>query len=193
MKYNNSRLLIGNWSRTFDVSGSIVDSVEDYLKDATLGSEVDVSQYISEVPIKVTVSLRNDGSFETYVDEESYNEALKLGREALKASLKDLISRRLEVSFIETDKDADTLINEALGMDFDTYLDTYGPEVLSPVSSFREQHDYKGYYKSDKDYIYFTDYLTLPLNGEASNEYLISDDTLVINFKEGAYVYTRDE
>lgn len=192
LKFNNSRMLVGTWSRTYDVSPEISDYIDAYLKDAALGPEVNSVDYLPMAPIKVVLSINADGTFETHVDEDSYNECLKIGREALKESIKELMTKRLEISYVETDKDVDTLINEAVGMDLDSYLDSYGPEVLSPIENFRAQHNYKGYYKSDRDYLYVTDVLNLPINGELSNEYLISNGTLVINFAKGAYVYTRE-
>lgn len=191
VKYNNSRLLPGTWSRTIDVSSDMEEYIRTYLKDATLGSEIDVSKYVPEAFVKISVIFDKNGTFETHVDAESYEEALKSGREALKEALKDLITKRLEVSYIETQKDVDTLVNEALGMNLDSYLDEYGPQILPPLSDFDLKYSFKGYYKSDKDFIYFTDYLNLPLRGETSNKYLISDDTLVINFSDGACVYAR--
>ena len=185
--FSNPIRLVGTWYRNEDVSDIIYDNMENYLKDAVGGDEMDLSAYEDDYNLAIKLEF-DDGEMTEILDEESYEKVLNNAKSALKRAVLDLIETRMQLAFIETDVETETIVEEALGMDIDSYLSEYGPQLLPDVSEFAEKFYVNSEYKATRNKIKLLE------NGidTAVMEYAVSGGMMVVGSDEKASIYHRN-
>lgn len=138
--FGNVIKIKGSWYKRVDVSKDIVENMEYYMGSFTGGEDamIDLDKYINEedyyVAYKVTFGW--DGSYKEEFDEKSYEVCKDKAYEDLKTAVSEVLVKSLEAANVDTDKSAEELVNEAVGMDIDTYLRDYGPALLPNPEEF---------------------------------------------------------
>ena len=138
--FGNVIKIKGSWYKRVDVSKDIVENMEYYMGSFAGGEDamIDLDKYINEedyyVAYKVTFGW--DGSYKEEFDEKSYEVCKDKAYEDLKTAVSEVLVKSLEAANVDTDKSAEELVNEAVGMDIDTYLRDYGPALLPNPEEF---------------------------------------------------------
>lgn len=184
---HDAKQVKGVYSRKIDLTEQVIDNINRYLSEALFGNEIDAREFVDEVNLEVKLAIGNDYSFREELKEESYEEVSRAAREALKVSLQKLLARRLDVAALDSEMNIDELVQEALGMSLDRYLDEYGPMLLPEKEKLTAEYHREGSYTANRNSIT----LTLTDGTVVEYAYLVSDKMLVLS---GEYetVYTRE-
>ena len=138
--FGNVIKIKGSWYKRVDVSKDIVENMEYYMGSFAGGEDamIDLDKYINEEDYYVAykVTLGWDGSYKEEFDEKSYEVCKDKAYEDLKTAVSEVLVKSLEAANVDTDKSAEELVNEAVGMDIDTYLRDYGPALLPNPEEF---------------------------------------------------------
>lgn len=169
----------GIWNTEVSYDMEIEDNISGYLKEAVLGDEIDVSQYISASDIDIVLSLDSNGSYTKRVSEDSVNDVMNSAFDALMKCVSELILARIKSTDPSFSEEAltDTLIKDSIGMDLSDYLLTYGPVLMPSLEDLMDTYDDYGTFTIDKEHIYFISSKT----GETSVcEYAVNKGLLVL-------------
>lgn len=178
---NGDRLrLPGTWYRDIDITEDVKASMEEYLKGATLGNEVDTRLFIDKIVISSELVITKDGKMNESIDVNSYNEAKAKAQEAMKNAVSSLIATRIHQKFIDTDKSIDELVEETLGMNLSAYLEQFGPKLLPDYEELDKEYGMSADYEAGRE--------TISISGQES-EYAVAAGMLVIDYQNGAVVY----
>ncbi len=179
-----SRFIKGEFQRSIDITDRVVSKVAVWLKDVE-GAEIDPDRIRSRAgSITVTSHLvfeysgLKKGSFSEQMDEASYDESTDRAFELAGVFLKELITDRLKAAgYAEniSDKEADALIYEALGMSLEDYIRKSGTDFMPDRDELKEEINRSGEYGLPGSMIEWT------RNGSVVKEKIgISNDILVI-------------
>lgn len=184
----NSKIA-GSYTQKIDMSTEVIAIMEEYLDDAALGDDIDLTPYIDNIPITITVTFSETGSYEVTVSEEDYKMAQNKAKEALSSAMSELIYKRLDAAEVRTNKDVDTLVSEASGLNMSDYLKQYGPKLLPDITELASRYGDSGSYSIAKGSIVLTSGA-----GEVQEyKYIVNDSILVLSDDSHDYVYTRKE
>lgn len=189
--FSNTMMIKGEWIREIDMTEYVRNEIEDYLDTANMGNEIDLSQYMSNMSVDCRMVLDSDGNYTEYIDADSYNACADAAKQVLKQAVTELIEKRMDAVKIDTDKSTEALVQEAAGMDYDSYLTKYGPQVLPSLSQLQEENDRSGTYSADRSMIYITGADGTAIGNAEGNLYLVSNATLVINYGDDTYIYVK--
>lgn len=184
----NSRQLPGVYTTKIDMTEQVIERINRYLDDASLGNETDARDYVEKVEYKLTLTLGADHSYREELKEEDYEKALSDAEGALKKALKSLAAERLQMVSLEAPDDVEALLQDAVGMNFDDYLKQYGPELLPDREELSAEYSARGSYMADREK------MTVTWEDGRVTEYgyLVSDRMLVLLSDTEEYVYTRE-
>lgn len=188
--FSNKLMLKGEWYRNMDMNAYVEDAIEDYLKTAALGEEIEIEQYLDGLQIRTNLIISKDGIMEETIDEESYEICKANAYNALAAAVDELVKKRMDMVNVTTSKDLSTLSMQATGMNTTEYLKEYGPKLLPGLDELKESMEYTRSYESDSHIIK----IDVTDDGETTQkecEYLISHGTLVIDYGDESFVYHK--
>lgn len=186
--FSGSLFIKGTWYKKIYLTDKIVNELQNYLDDAAGGNEIDAQNYVPECYVALKMELNDDNTFSISIDDDSYEKCKLQAREALKGAVAELLNTRLNEAGLSTNKDADSLVKEATGMDPDEYFNEYGPVLIEDYDIMAEKYMKKGSYSIEKKMITMHD----DLSGlESCNKFMISDKILVLDSGNGAEIYYR--
>lgn len=116
------------WMRKVDLTESVTEGIEDYIRLARLGDEIDVKSIVPSIEYNVILTFENKGEFEESLDQASYEECESLAYKAFEEAVTELVKKRLEAGG-HTENPSE-LIAETLGCDLTTYLKENAPAIL---------------------------------------------------------------
>lgn len=189
--FSNTMMIRGEWSRQIDMTSYVRGSIQDYLDTANMGDEIDLDNYMSDMIVECRMVLDSDGNYTEQVVVDSYNTCKAQAMQVLKQAVGELLQKRMSAVKISTDKDVNTLVKEVSGMDIDSYLTKYGPQMLPELEEIQGENDRSGTYKADRSLIYISGGDGNTIGNQAGNLYLVSNGTLVINYGDNTYIYTK--
>lgn len=172
--------LPGSWYREIDLTDTVKANMEEYLRSATLGNEVDANLFMDRIVITSELVITKDGQMNESIDAESYNKAKADAQEALKKAVSSLLATRIQQNYIETDMSIDELVEETLGMKLSEYLEQFGPQLIPAYNDLDSQYGMSADYEADREH--------MTISGE-NCEYAVAAGMLVIDYQNGAIVY----
>lgn len=183
---NGNRLMLpGEWVREIDITDRVISAAEEYLQTAAYGDEIDTSAYFADIKVTSILTVTKDGSLAEVIDTESYNQAQDKCKSGLEAAVKDLIAKRIENTYIETNKSVDELVNETFKISLSEYLNQYGPVLMPDISEMESAYGRNASYEASREQIVIT-YADADVH---SCNYAIAHGMLVVDYNDGAVVY----
>lgn len=189
--FSNTMMIRGEWTRQVDMTGYVRNEIEDYLETANMGDEIELDQYMSDMTIECHMVLDADGNYSEQLDIDSYNACMASARNVLKQAVTALIQKRMEAVKIDSGKDISALVSDTAGMDMDSYLMKYGPQLLPAVEDLQSENNRVGSYTADRSSITIHDAEGNSIGNQSGNLYLVSNGTLVINYGDNTYIYLK--
>ncbi|MCR5799912.1 MAG: hypothetical protein K6G69_07545 [Lachnospiraceae bacterium] len=177
-------MLRGSWEREIDLTEDVRDGISEYMSTAIGGDDIDIALGEGDIRIKSVLTIGRDGTWVETVDRQSYEEAVVKSKACLEESVKALLEKRLADAYIESNRSVDELVNAALGMELDKYLDKCAPTVLPSYESLQEMYGSNTGYEAKNDKVMLTD------TGKEIT-FKASSDMLVLIYTKEAVVYTR--
>ncbi|MBP5298445.1 MAG: hypothetical protein J6Z09_04780 [Lachnospiraceae bacterium] len=116
------------WVRQVDLTESVTEGIEDYIRLARLGDEIDVKNLVPSVKYNVILTFKSKGEFDEALDKASFEECESLAYKAFEEAVTMLVKNRLEAS--GRTGDPSELISETLGCDLISYLKENAPAIL---------------------------------------------------------------
>lgn len=116
------------WVRQVDLTESVTEGIEDYIRLARLGDEIDVKNIVPSIKYNVILTFKSKGEFDETLDQASYEECEALAYKAFEEAVTELVKNRLEAS--GRSGNPSELITETLGCDLITYLKENAPAIL---------------------------------------------------------------
>lgn len=184
----DAKLIEGEWKRDIDFSRKVASSIDTYLDEAEHSEIIQADNYVKNVSVSATLLLRDDGTYAETISEDDYNAAVSTANTALKMAFKDLIVYRLGISGVEKQEDVDSLIEQAIGMSLEAYLNEQGITLLPTYDELVAEYSSSGNYKYKNNIIILYDN-----NGVDTKEYnvFVSETALVLMNEEISNVYRR--
>ena len=141
--------LIGAWHRSIDLSDDFRHTARAWLSDARLGDTLYISDYLTELPVEVSLEFKEDKTYTQSIDESSYQAAQSTAEEALEEAFAALLSKRgKEAGKLPVSREeADALILQATGQSFSDYLNDHNITLLPPLSQLQKQYDAAGVFR----------------------------------------------
>ena len=109
-------------------------------------------------------------------------------KEALKTAVVKTVEDKLKKSYIETDMTVEELVKEATGMELTDYLEKYGPKMMPAMDELSDLYGMDAEYSADRSSLNITDKTDVSVC-----DYALSHGMLVIDCKDGARVYHKDQ
>lgn len=190
--FGNLLMLPGQWHRSINITDSITLTIEDYLREAAGGSEIRVSDYLDEQSLDYSITLNKDGTFFADITDSSYEECLQSAKSALRECVLALMKQRMELSSIDIETPTEDIVEEALGMSIDQYLDTYAPALLPPLSEYKNEYFKLGTYTCERNLLKFATEDGKPVWGNKGTEFMVSPETLVLNIDDSTYIFRKN-
>lgn len=190
--FGNLLMLPGQWHRNIDITDSITLTIENYLREAAGGSEIRVSDYLEEQNLDYSITLNKDGTFWADISDSSYEECQKAAKDALRECVLALMKNRMELSSIDIETSTEDIVAEALGMSIDEYLNTYAPELLPPLSDYKNEYFQIGTFTCERNLIKFVSEDGKPVWGKKGTEFLVSYETLVLSIDDATYIFRKN-
>lgn len=156
------KLPVGTWIRIYDLTPVTDQATDDWLLGATSGlTEIPESTH-DNVTIDVVLKINADGSYERYIDEESYAAAVRTAYNNMESALKSVITARFTALGMTdetglTDEEIDSLMQEAVGMSMADYLRQAVPEIVPPTEALSQDLAGTGVCRVEEDQIIFDD------------------------------------
>lgn len=190
--FSNTLMIRGEWTRQIDMTAHVRHEIENYLDTANMGDEIDLDQYMTEMIVDCRMVLDADGVYAQRIDTDSYYACCEAASQVLKLAIGDLINKRMAAVKISSDKDVAAMVQDAAGMDIDSYLKKFGPQLMPDLADMQGENDESGSYTADRSMIYINNADGNPVGLESGNLYLVSNSTLVINYGDNTYIYTKE-
>jgi|GEM_PF-6551759 len=176
--------LDGEYISAVNISDEVYSNVALYLSTVQ-GVEItssDIEKYIGSVEIttmiNITKSSGGQGTYETSIDEDSYNMAVNQVYYGLGEELKDIIAERLTKVGYDSEAegtDIDSIITGALGKNIDEYLSECELTIVPLREDIVSGIGIKG------EYVIKDGIITITTNGETiDHSYIYHDNTLAI-------------
>ena len=177
--------LAGHWRMELNMTETAAARANVWLQSAALGARVDAGDYMPPLRVNVDLRLNKDGSWSRSLDASSLAAAEKQAEAALHDALRELLRLRIEDAGrpVETDAELEARMEDAAGMDVDSYLADYGPALLPGADALRAQYDGGGSFQVEGVHIRF--------EGMDDARYLADDALLVLEYADRTEVYRR--
>ena len=130
------------WIRKVDLTESVTEGIEDYIRLARLGDEIDVKNIVPSSKYDVILAFKSKGEFDEALDQASYEECESLAYSAFEEAVTELVKNRLEAS--GHTGDPSDLITETLGCDLTTYLKENAPAILPSLDELNSATERSG-------------------------------------------------
>ncbi len=156
------KLPVGTWVRAYDLTPDTDQATDEWLLSATSGlTEIPKSTHDS-VTIDVVLKINADGTYERYIDGESYAAAVRTAYSNMESALKSVITARFTALGMAdekglTDDEIDSLMQEAVGMSMADYLRQAVPGIVPPMEALSQDLAGTGVCRIEEDQIIFDD------------------------------------
>ncbi len=177
-------VLIGSWRMRVDLTEGARMRANAWLREAELGDRIDAGDALPRLEATVLLTLGKDGVWTRRLEESSVDAARVQAEEALAVSLRELLRLRTAEAGREAGsaEQAETRIQNALGMSTEHYLEAYGPALLPDIAQLHGRFEGSGSYEIEGH--------TLRLDGRTAR-YLADERLLVLDGEDGTEVYER--
>ncbi len=125
------------WVRQVDLTESVTEGIEDYIRLARLGDEIDVKNIVPSIEYNVILTFKSKGEFDEALDRASYEECEELAYNAFEEAVTALVKKRLDAG--GHTGDPTELITETLGCDLISYLKENAPAILPSFDELDSQ------------------------------------------------------
>ena len=185
--------LLGTWTGEMDMASTLIETV-----DAGLGVEMPEYQlqsfgdYLGKLPLRVTLELKEDGTYLQYMDEASVEEAKQRVFDSTMQFYYDIfpvvINAELQKSGLDVDVSTVEKLEEVLGMDFDELIEqTLGMDMESYVHSVLAEDSFdsllekeEGKYKVEEGKLFLSSGLDYDVDPESYHPYTLKDGVLTL-------------
>lgn len=144
---------VGTWEREVNITDYVTDVMDVWMDRALVGAVADYGD--EQVIVKVVLTLTDSGTWVESVDESYYNNVTKNQAVSLASEgLRDFLEKRIQstgISTAEVGKTIDELVDEALGMTVEQYIEQYGPRILPDLNELKAMYNCDGSYNVKKD------------------------------------------
>lgn len=149
--------LSGEWSAELDMTEQVAVTALGWLQDieGVSVSLEDMDLYIPELTIQVSLILeqteRSGGTFHCNISQESYDACRQAAYEAFAMAFQDLLAKRLRMAGYTGSMDEEAiegLVTETFGMSTDSYLMSYGPDLLPSLEDLQAEYGGSGTYEA---------------------------------------------
>ena len=142
---------VGQWRMKVDLSETARARANGWLQKAELGERVDVGEALPPIQADVLLEITPDGRWSREVDEQSLAAAEAEAKDALAAALRKLLLLRIEDAGrpAGSAEEAETRIQNAIGMTTVQYLEARGPQLLPTAEELRGAYEGGGSYEID--------------------------------------------
>ena len=185
---SNSMMLPGEWHRSIDLTDDVRRNMEDYLRGVLTEDEILECDFPASVEVDSKLVISKEGKMTERIDETSYYDAMTVTKEALKTAVVKTVEDKLKKSYIETDMTVEELVKEATGMELTDYLEKYGPKMMPTMDELSDLYGMDAEYSADRSSLNITDKTDVFVC-----DYALSHGMLVIDCKDGARVYHKDQ
>jgi len=182
----------GDWITQVSIKDEIVKNANEYLKEAVLGDEIDMSDYFDDANVSVLLSVNKDGTYTKRIDDESVLFIESTVEEAMVSATADLILLRLKSvdPYYEKDEEPSKLVEQSIGMSLEDYLKAYGPSLVPQIDVLKERFEDEGTCTIENETITFVSSKT---GKTCSYNYAVNGSILVLysSFENDSAVYNR--
>lgn len=186
--------LSGEWTAELDMTEQAAVTALGWLQEieGVSVSLAELESYMQELTVQVDLSFeqtgRSKGTFQCNVVPESYDVCKQAAYEAFAAAFQELLAERLRMAgyadSIE-EEEIEELVTETFGMSTDSYLMSYGPELLPSLEDLQAEYDGSGTYEAAED-ILTRQFETGPGVATRVEYYIRQDDILVLTEEIGS-------
>lgn len=157
---SDDKELTGEWTTDLDMTEHAAVTALSWLQEieGVSVSLEDMDSYMQELTIQVNLTLeqteRSAGTFQCNVSPESYDACKQAAYEAFAAAFQELLVERLRMAGYTGSMDEEAieeLVTEIFGMSTDSYLMSYGPDLLPSLEDLQAQYDGSGTYETAED------------------------------------------
>ena len=169
---------VGIWSYSYDLSVDALPLMRDWIVEGAENGETLPDIDGTPAPVKVTLRIANDGTYEQSVDKASYDEARRSLYERFNASLHELIRSRLSGLGMAdkddiNDDEIEKMINDAVSMNGTEYLMKAVPDLIPSYDELVSSYGNRGSYSVVDGFIIF--------DGSDQKQLLFNKDTLLLD------------
>lgn len=175
--------MIGSWQRQIDITESISDEIREYLERAGMGEQIAVGDMVGNIQVMSELQISKDGNWKETVNAGSYDYAATEAQKAYEAAVKALIEVRLKSAYIESNRDTDTLIKDAIHMTLGEYLAKYGSDIMPAQDVLQAEYGLDCSYEVKDSNVMLTDI------GECF--FAADRNMLVVNYPNGVALYHK--
>ena len=183
--WNNNKNIAGSWYREVDLTESV-----DKRMCAWLGTET--VEGLDPVKVKVVLNIEETDTDALYnysisLDEESYKEAYDTARAGMADEINRLVLTKTgQAGYnLSDEEEAQSVVEEALGMSLDDYIKEYLPALLSEYDDLNKDYARSGSFSLNDSQI------TWNTDGEEMQETWVMQDNLLIFSGTTDRVYRR--
>ena len=183
--FPRKRLPAGVWIHEMDISNDIETAAGEWLYPDTGGSMTgEAGQPGEPVCLKLVLSINSDGTYEQYVDEDSYVQAKDAAYRYFREELCEYINSRFMAAGMTDSNgmsadDIESLMVDAVGMGSEEYLKKTVPDIVMPYDHYSAEYSDNGTCRVEDGLICFDD--------SAGTEYIFDDNRLLL----GDVVYQK--
>lgn len=180
--------LSGEWTANLDMTEQAAVTALGWLQEieGVSVSLADLESYMQGLTVRVDLNFeqtgRSTGTFQCNVVPESYDACKQAAYEAFAAAFQELLAERLRMAgytgSIEEEA-IEELITETFGMSTDSYLMSFGPELLPSLEDLQAEYDGSGAYEAAEN-ILTRQFETGPGAATRVEYYIRQDDILVL-------------
>lgn len=180
--------LSGEWTANLDMTEQAAVTALCWLQEieGVSVSLAELESYMQGLTVQVDLKFeqtgRSTGTFQCNVVPESYDACRQEAYEAFAAAFRELLAERLRMAgytdSIEEEA-IEELVTETFGMSTDSYLMSYGPDLLPSLEDLQAEYDGSGTYEAAED-ILTRQFDTGPGAATRVEYYIRQDDILVL-------------
>jgi len=189
----NKKQVKGTWVRSVDYTDDVNLEMSKWICSASLGNEIDITEYTGETKVNIIMNFNDDGTYEELVDKSSYDEAVSSIGKACHQALSALIEKRLAEVNISGDIDPDSLMQTAYGLSLDDYIGMTAPAFIPEYEDINNEYKSSGDYVTEDGLLYMgrgTKEELLLLEGYP---YIVGDMLVILDNDNDARIYRKPE
>jgi hypothetical protein len=158
------KIPVGTWIHEEDITQTADDAMCAWLRSAEPeGDDPFIYPESEPVYVDLVLAVNSDGTYERYVDEDSYEAARAVAYRNLETALGSLINARFKaVGMAEgsgmSEDDIAKLMDEAVGMSVEEYLHKAVPDILPSYEEYSADISGRGTCAVEGDLIIFDDH-----------------------------------
>ncbi|MCR5596423.1 MAG: hypothetical protein K6G12_11280 [Lachnospiraceae bacterium] len=185
--YPVKKLPVGTWIREEDMTGQTSDEIAKWLASAKQGSTVMSETTYDKVSVDIVLRIAEDGTYEQYVDEQSYTDAGKVAYNNLAKAFGKLAGTSFEAVGMSDEsefsaEELEALMIEAVGMSVEEYLRKAVADLMPAYEEYSQEFKSTGSCAVEGDLLCFDNGKSRTLLYDKNR--LVLDDAVYIKVED---------